>query len=73
MAKWSLDVLDKQKLIDIGLKHSFLNYVDHETPRNYFPHHRDVYLDTDNVNELRESVLDLYQLLDAIYAEVGIV
>lgn len=64
--------LDKQKLIELGLKHKFLNYIDHETPRHYFPHHRDVYLDIEDATELHESVLDLYQLLCAIYAEVDI-
>lgn len=66
-------VVNKQKLIELGLKHKFLNYIDHETPRNYFPHHRDVYLDTEDATELRESVLELYQLLCGIYAEVDVV
>ena len=66
-------MLDKNRLISLGLKHKFLNHIDNETPRIYFPHHRDVYLDTDDVNTLRESVLELYQLLCGIYAEVDVV
>jgi len=66
-------MVDKAKLIELGLAYKFLNYIDHETPRIYFPHHRDVYLDTEDVTELRESVLELYQLLCGIYAEVDVV
>jgi len=66
-------MVDKAKLIELGLAYKFINYVDHETPRTHFIHHRDVYLDTDDVTELRESILDLYQLLCGIYAEVDIV
>ena len=66
-------MVDKAKLIELGLAYNFLNHIDHETPRIYFPHHRDVYLDTDDVSTLRESVLELYQLLCGIYAEVDVV
>lgn len=59
-------MVDKAKLIELGLKHQFLNYIDHETPRNYFPWHRDYYTDVEDTDEL-------YNLLCAIYAEVGIV
>lgn len=58
-------MLDKQKLIDLGLKHKFLNYVDHETPRNYFPWPKDCY---DAIADIDE----LYNLLCEIYAQVGI-
>jgi len=59
-------MVDKTKLIELGLKHQFLNYVDHETPRNYFPWPRDCYTDVEDIDEL-------YNLLCAIYAEVGVV
>lgn len=64
-------MVDKAKLIELGLAYNFLNHVDHETPRIYY--HRDVYLDTDDINILRESVLELHQLLCGIYAEVDVV
>lgn len=66
-------MISKQDLIKLGLKHKFLNYIDHETPRNYFPHHIDRYKDTYDVAELHESVTDLYTLLAAIYDKVDIV
>jgi len=59
-------MLDKTKLIELGLKHHFLNWVDHETPRSYFPWPRDCYTDVEDIDEL-------YNLLCEIYAEVGIV
>jgi hypothetical protein len=65
--------VNKQKLIDLGLKYHFLNYVDHETPRTYFPHHHDCYTDAERLGDLRDSILELHTLLRAIYAEVDIV
>ena len=65
--------IDKAKLIELGLQYHFLNYVEHETPRNYFPHHHDCYTDADRLVDLRDSILELHTLLRAIYAEVDIV
>lgn len=58
--------MNKQKLIELGLKHRFLNWVEHETPRNYFTWPRDCYDDVEDIDEL-------YNLLCEIYAEVDIV
>ncbi len=65
--------IHKQKLIELGLQYHFLNYVEHETPRNYFVHHHDSYTDAERLVDLRDSILELHTLLRAIYAEVGIV
>ena len=64
--------MNKQKLIELGLKHKFLNYIDHETPRTYFPYHSDCYTDADRLVDLQDSILELHNLLCDIYAEVGI-
>ena len=66
-------VVNKQKLIELGLQYNFLNYVDHETPRNYFPHPVDVYMDAHDAADLRLSIHELHVLLRAIYEEVDIV
>jgi len=66
-------MIDKAKLIELGLKHKFLNYVDHETPRNYFPYDMDAWLDDRDESISASDVYELYNLLCAIYAEVGII
>jgi hypothetical protein len=66
-------MLDKQTLVDLGLKHGFCDWVDHETPRNYFIRHHKYFTDVDNKIELVDSVMQLYTLLSDIYAEAGIV
>lgn len=66
-------VVNKQKLIELGLQYNFLNYIDHETPRNYFPYPVDVYTDTDDMADLRLSIHELHVLLRAIYEQVDIV
>lgn len=66
-------MVDKAKLIELGLKHHFLNYIDHETPRNYFPHDMGVWLDEREESVTAKDAYELYNLLCTIYAEVGIV
>jgi hypothetical protein len=66
-------MLDKNRLISLGLKHNFLNWVEHETPPNYFPHPEDSYTGADKLVDLQDSILELHNLLCAIYAEVDIV
>lgn len=65
--------MTKQELIALGLKHGFCDWVDHETPRNYFVRHHSYFTDVDNKIELCDSVMQLYALLSDIYAEAGIV
>ena len=65
--------VNKQKLIELGLKHKFLNYIDHETPRNYFPHDMGAWLDEREEFVTAADAYELYNLLCDIYAEVGIV
>ena len=66
-------MITKKELIDLGNKHHFLNYIDHETPRNYFPYDLDSYIDTTDIHELKTSICDLHLLLTKIYEKVDIV
>jgi hypothetical protein len=67
-------MLDKNMLVSLGLKHGFLNWVEHETPPSFFPIPIDCYLnDTDSPTANYLDVSRLYNLLCAIYAEVDIV
>lgn len=65
--------IDKVKLVELGLKYKFLNYIDHETPRNYFPYDMGAWLDDREEFVTAQDAYELYNLLCAIYAEVGIV
>ena len=65
-------MITKKELIELGNKHHFLNYIDHETPRNYFPHDLISYTDSDDILDLKESIQDLYFLLIDIYSKVDI-
>lgn len=65
--------MNKQKLIELGLKHKFLNWVEHETPPNYFPKDIGDWLDEREEHMEYADAAQLYKLLLAIYAEVGIV
>ena len=66
-------MITKQRLIELGLEHSFLNYVEHETPKNYFPWDMGVWLDDREESVSAKDAYELYNLLCAIYAEVGVV
>jgi hypothetical protein len=65
-------MLDKQTLVDLGIKHGFCDWLDHESPRNYFIRHHKYFTDVDNRIELCDSVMQLYTLLCEIYTEVGV-
>ena len=65
--------MNKQKLIELGLKHKFLNWVEHETPPNFFPRDIGDWLDEREEHMEYADAAQLHKLLCAIYAEVGIV
>ena len=66
-------MLDKDTLISLGLKHKFLNWVEHETPPTYFPRDIGDWLDEREEFVTAADAYELYKLLCAIYAEVDIV
>jgi len=65
-------MLDKNKLITLGIKHKFLNWVEHETPPNFFPRDIGDWLDEREEHMEYADAKQLYNLLCAIYAEVDI-
>lgn len=66
--------IDKNLLVTLGLKHKFLNWVEHDTPPNFFTVPIECYLDDENgATATYEDVATLHELLCAIYAEVDIV
>jgi hypothetical protein len=65
-------MLDKNKLIELGLKHKFLNWVEHETPPTYFPRDIGAWLDEREEHMEYPDALQLYNLLCEIYKTVDI-
>ena len=62
----------KEELIELGRKYGFLNFIDHETPRQYFIQDILCYTDCDSETDFVNSVTDLYALLAKIYEKIGL-
>ena len=55
--------MNEQELIKLGLEYGILNYIEHETPRNYFIH-----------GDLEEFEQDeLLFFIEELYRRIGIV
>lgn len=65
--------IDKNTLVSLGIKHGLLNWVEHDTPPNFFVRDMGEWLDERKEFVTATDAYELYNLLCAIYAEVGIV
>lgn len=65
-------MITREKLIELGNAHNFLNFMDNAKSDGYWPYDIAYFTDVSSIEDATDSIETLYKLLCDIYKEEGI-